>query len=113
MSYNPRHKSGLVYDGPERISHRALLKGTGATEKDMKKPLIAVVNSYTEINPGHVHLNPIADQVKLGIAAAGGLAREFNTIAVCDGIAMGHEGMKMSLPSRELIAFSIVFWVMR
>jgi dihydroxy-acid dehydratase len=107
MSYNPRHKSGLVYDGPERISHRALLKGTGVTEKDMKKPLIAVVNSYTEINPGHVHLNPIADQVKLGIAAAGGLAREFNTIAVCDGIAMGHEGMKMSLPSRELIADSI------
>jgi dihydroxy-acid dehydratase len=107
MSYNPRHKSSKVYDGPDRISHRALLKGTGVTEKDMKKPLIAVVNSYTDINPGHVHLNAIATQVKQGIAAAGGLPREFNTIAVCDGIAMGHEGMKMSLPSRELIADSI------
>jgi dihydroxy-acid dehydratase len=73
----------------------------------MRKPLIAVVNSYTEINPGHVHLNPLAEQVKLGISAAGGLPREFNTIAVCDGIVMGHDGMKMSLPSRELIADSI------
>jgi dihydroxy-acid dehydratase len=107
MSHNSRHKSSKVYDGPERISHRALLKGTGVTEEDMKKPLIAVVNSYTEINPGHVHLNPIADQVKMGISAAGGLPREFNTIAVCDGIVMGHDGMKMSLPSRELIADSI------
>ncbi|MCJ7731111.1 dihydroxy-acid dehydratase, partial [Candidatus Bathyarchaeota archaeon] len=104
MSHNSRHKSSNVYDGPERISHRALLKGTGATEEDMKKPLIAVVNSYTDINPGHVHLKPIAEQVKLGITAAGGLPREFNTIAVCDGIVMGHDGMKMSLPSRELIA---------
>ncbi len=107
MSHNPRHKSSQVYDGPDRISHRALLKGTGVTEEDMKKPLIAVVNSYTDINPGHVHLNPIAQQVKQGIAAAGGLPREFNTIAVCDGIVMGHDGMKMSLPSRELIADSI------
>jgi dihydroxy-acid dehydratase len=111
MSNDPRHKSSLVYDGPERISHRALLKGTGVTEEDMKKPLIAVVNSYTEINPGHVHLIPLADQVKLGISAAGGLPREFNTIAVCDGIVMGHDGMKMSLPSRELIADSIEIMV--
>ncbi|MFC1803348.1 dihydroxy-acid dehydratase [Thermoproteota archaeon] len=107
MSHNLRHKSSLVYDGPERLSHRALLKGTGVTEEDMKKPLIAVVNSFTEINPGHVHLNSIAEQVKKGISAAGGLPREFNTIAVCDGIVMGHDGMKMSLPSRELIADSI------
>jgi dihydroxy-acid dehydratase len=107
MNHNPRHKSSQVFDGPERISHRALLKGTGVTEEDMNKPLIAVVNSYTEINPGHVHLKPIAEQVKLGISSAGGLPREFNTIAVCDGIVMGHDGMKMSLPSRELIADSI------
>ena len=111
MSNDSRHKSSLVYDGPDRISHRALLKGTGVTEEDMKKPLIAVVNSYTEINPGHVHLIPLADQVKLGISAAGGLPREFNTIAVCDGIVMGHDGMKMSLPSRELIADSIEIMV--
>jgi len=107
MKQDPRHRSSQVYDGPERISHRALLKGTGALESDMKKPLIAIVNSYTEINPGHVHLNQIAEQVKLGVIEAGGFPREFNTIAVCDGIAMGHEGMKMSLPSRELIADSI------
>jgi len=96
-----------VYDGPERMSHRALLKGTGVVDSDLKKPLIAIANSWTEINPGHIHLDKIAEQVKLGVAAAGGVPREFNTIAVCDGIVMGHEGMRMSLPSRELIADSL------
>ena len=89
------------------MSHRALLKGTGVSVSDMKKPLIAIANSWTEINPGHIHLDKIAEQVKLGVAAAGGVPREFNTIAVCDGIVMGHEGMRMSLPSRELIADSL------
>ena len=107
MSHNIRHRSSKVYDGPERMSHRALLKGTGVSVSDMKKPLIAIANSWTEINPGHIHLDKIAEQVKLGVAAAGGIPREFNTIAVCDGIVMGHEGMKMSLPSRELIADSL------
>jgi dihydroxy-acid dehydratase len=107
MSYNIRHRSSKVYDGPERMSHRALLKGTGVSGSDLKKPLIAIANSWTEINPGHIHLDKIAEQVKLGVAAAGGVPREFNTIAVCDGIVMGHEGMKMSLPSRELIADSL------
>ncbi|MCW4049232.1 MAG: dihydroxy-acid dehydratase [Candidatus Bathyarchaeota archaeon] len=107
MSINPRHRSSKVYDGPDRMSHRSLLKGTGVSEEDMKKPLIAVANSFTEINPGHIHLDKLAEQIKLGIASAGGVPREFNTIAVCDGIVMGHEGMKMSLPSREVIADSV------
>ena len=107
MSHNLRHRSSKVYDGPERMSHRALLKGTGVVDSDLKKPLIAIANSWTEINPGHIHLDKIAEQVKLGVAAAGGVPREFNTIAVCDGIVMGHEGMRMSLPSRELIADSL------
>jgi dihydroxy-acid dehydratase len=111
MSVNPRKRSSRVYDGPDRLSHRSLLKGTGVAEEDMKKPLVAVANSFTEINPGHVHLDRIAEQVKLGIHSAGGVAREFNTIAVCDGIVMGHEGMKMSLPSREVIADSVEIMV--
>jgi len=111
MSVNPRHRSSKVYDGPDRLSHRSLLKGTGVAEEDMKKPLVAVANSFTEINPGHVHLRGLAEQVKLGVHAAGGVAREFNTIAVCDGIVMGHEGMKMSLPSREVIADSVEIMV--
>jgi len=114
MSVNPRHRSSKVYDGPDRpdrLSHRSLLKGTGVAEADMKKPLIAIANSFTEINPGHVHLDRLAEQVKLGVHAAGGVAREFNTIAVCDGIVMGHEGMKMSLPSREVIADSVEIMV--
>lgn len=111
MSVNPRHRSSKVYDGPDRLSHRSLLKGTGVVESDMKKPLVAIANSFTEINPGHVHLDKLAEQVKLGVHAAGGVAREFNTIAVCDGIVMGHEGMKMSLPSREVIADSVEIMV--
>src|SRR4030042_5140122 len=107
MSVNPRQRSSRVYDGPDRLSHRSLLKGTGVAEEDMRKPLVAIANSFTEINPGHVHLNRIAEQVKLGVHAAGGVAREFDTIAVCDGIVMGHEGRKRSLPSREVIADSV------
>ena len=107
MKSNSRHRSSKVYDGLDRLSHRALLKGTGFSDEDLKKPLIAIANSFTEINPGHVHLGKLAEQIKLGIAAAGGVSREFDTIAVCDGIVMGHEGMKMSLPSREVIADSV------
>ncbi len=111
MSVNPRHRSSKVYDGPDRLSHRSLLKGTGVSNEDLKKPLIAIANSFTEINPGHVHLGRLVEQIKLGVAAAGGVSREFNTIAVCDGIVMGHQGMKMSLPSREVIADSLEIMV--
>ncbi len=91
----------------ERSSHRALLKSLGLTDEDMTKPFIGIANSYTNIVPGHVHLRAIGEAVKEGILAAGGTPFEFNTIAVCDGIAMGHEGMRYSLPSRELIADSV------
>jgi len=97
----------MVKKGVEKSPHRALLKALGLTNKDIAKPFIGVANSYTNIVPGHIHLNQIADAVKAGVTAAGGTPFEFNTIAVCDGIAMGHEGMRYSLPSRELIADSV------
>lgn len=86
---------------------RCLLYADGIDEKDIDRPFIAVVNSFNEINPGHIHLQKLGQKVKDGIRAAGGVPLEFHTIAVCDGIAMGHEGMKYSLPSRETIADSI------
>lgn len=90
---------------------RALLYSTGLDEKDLGKPMIAVVNSFTEMVPGHFHLREIADFVKQGILQAGGIPREFNTIALCDGICQGHKGMSYTLPSRELIADSIEMMV--
>jgi len=100
-------RSDSVKRGLERAPHRALLKCLGVTDLDMDKPLIAVVNSFTEIVPGHMHLNQIAKFVKDGVRSAGGVPFEFNTIAICDGLVMGHEGMHYSLPSRELIADSV------
>ena len=84
--------------------HRALLRATGVQEEDFKKPFVAIVNSYVDIVPGHVHLQDFGKLVKDAVRAAGGVPFEFNTIGVDDGIAMGHAGMKYSLPSRELIA---------
>jgi dihydroxy-acid dehydratase len=86
---------------------RCLLYADGLDEKDIDRPFIAVVNSFNEITPGHIHLQTLGQKVKEGIRAAGGIPLEFHTIAVCDGIAMGHEGMRYSLPSRETIADSI------
>jgi dihydroxy-acid dehydratase len=100
-------RSDIVKKGVEKTPHRALLKALGLTDKDIAKPFIGVANSYTNIVPGHIHLNQSAAAVKAGVTAAGGTPFEFNTIAVCDGIAMGHEGMRYSLPSRELIADSV------
>ena len=100
-------KSDVVKKGIERAPHRSLLYALGCTKSDFDKPFIGVVNSFTEIVPGHMHLNEIARAVKDGVRSAGGVPFEFNTIAVCDGIAMNHEGMKYSLPSRELIADSV------
>ncbi len=100
-------RSNLVKAGIERAPHRALLKATGVSDADMKKPFIAVVNSYVDIIPGHVHLQSFARLIKDAIRAAGGVPFEFNTIGVDDGIAMGHSGMKYSLPSREIIADSV------
>jgi dihydroxy-acid dehydratase len=100
-------RSDEMKRGPERAPHRALLKALGLTDREIDKPFIGVANSFTTIVPGHIHLNEIASAVKTGIVAAGGTPFEFNTIAVCDGLAMGHEGMRYSLPSRELIADSV------
>ncbi len=97
-------RSDLIKSGFERAPHRALLKATGVTDADMAKPFIAIVNSYVDIVPGHVHLQSFGKLVKDAVRAAGGVPFEFNTIGVDDGIAMGHLGMKYSLPSRELIA---------
>jgi len=102
-----RWRSSRVLDGLERGIHRSLLKGVGLTDEELRRPLIAIVNSWNEIVPGHFHLKLLAEMVKRGVLEAGGTPLEFNTIAVCDGIAMGHEGMRMSLPSREIIADSI------
>jgi dihydroxy-acid dehydratase len=97
-------RSDIIKKGFERAPHRALLRATGVKEADFNKPFIAVANSYVDIVPGHVHLQAFGKLVKNAIRAAGGVPFEFNTIAVDDGIAMGHGGMKYSLPSRELIA---------
>ncbi|NLH09068.1 MAG: dihydroxy-acid dehydratase [Chloroflexi bacterium] len=97
-------RADQITRGVERAPHRALLKATGVRDEDMGKPFIAVVNSYVDIVPGHVHLQGFGKLVKEAVRAAGGVPFEFNTIGVDDGIAMGHEGMKFSLPSRELIA---------
>jgi dihydroxy-acid dehydratase len=97
-------RSDLIKSGFERAPHRALLKATGVTDADMGKPFIAIVNSYVDVVPGHVHLQSFGKVVKEAVRAAGGVPFEFNTIGVDDGIAMGHLGMKYSLPSRELIA---------
>ena len=98
--------------GPERAPHRSLFIADGFTEWEMQRPVIGIANSFNEIIPGHIHLDKVVDAVKAGIYTAGGTPMVFNTIGVCDGIAMNHEGMKYSLPSRELIADSIEIMAM-
>jgi dihydroxy-acid dehydratase len=100
-------RSDTVKKGYARAPHRALFYAMGLTDREMNQPFIGVVNSFSEVIPGHIHLRQIADAVKGGIRSAGGTPFEVNTIGVCDGIAMGHSGMKYSLPSRELIADSV------
>ncbi len=100
-------RSKKITQGLEKAPHRSLLHALGLTKEELKKPLIGVVNAANEIIPGHIHLDKIAQAVKTGIQMAGGVAIEFPVIGVCDGIAMNHEGMHYSLPSRELIADSI------
>ncbi|MDR7871557.1 MAG: dihydroxy-acid dehydratase [Tissierellaceae bacterium] len=97
-----------IYSGPERVEARSLLYATGKLEEEIgRKPLIGIVNSFNEIVPGHFHLRTLAEQAKLGVASGGGIPVEFPAIAVCDGIAMSHVGMRYPLASRELIADSI------
>jgi dihydroxy-acid dehydratase len=104
-------RSDRIKKGIARAPHRALLHAVGVSRQDFSKPFIGVVNSFNEIVPGHIHLRSIADAVKAGVRSQGGVPFEFNTIGVCDGIAMNHPGMKYSLPSRELIADSVEIMV--
>ena len=100
-------KSKSVKEGIEKSPHRSLMKAVGLTDEEISKPLIGVVNTFNEIVPGHKHLREVAEAVKKGVIMEGGTPLEFPAIAVCDGIAMNHEGMKYSLVSRELIADSV------
>jgi dihydroxy-acid dehydratase len=100
-------KSDVVKRGMERAPHRSLLYAVGCTRTEMDKSFVGIINSFSEIVPGHIHLRDIAEAVKAGVRSGGGVPFEVNTIAVCDGIAMNHPGMKYSLPSRELIADSV------
>jgi len=100
-------RSDRVKKGIERAPHRALLRAVGVCRDDFSKPFVGVVNSFNEVVPGHIHLRSIAEAVKAGVRSEGGVPFEFNTIGICDGIAMNHPGMKYSLPSRELIADSV------
>jgi len=99
-------KSDVVKKGIERAPHRSLLYALGCSRSDMDRPFVGIINSYSEIVPGHIHLRDLAQEVKEGVREGGGVPFEVNTIAVCDGIVMNHPGMKYSLPSRQLIADS-------
>ena len=100
-------RSDTVKKGVERTPHRALLKAVGVTDEDLGKPFIGIANAWNDIVPGHKHLRELAGRIRQGIREAGGVPFEFGVIGICDGIAMGHEGMAFSLPSREIIADSV------
>jgi dihydroxy-acid dehydratase len=100
-------RSDTVKKGVERTPHRALLKAVGVTDADMGRPFIGIANAWNDIVPGHKHLRDLANHIRQGIREAGGVPFEFGVIGICDGIAMGHEGMAYSLPSREIIADSV------
>jgi dihydroxy-acid dehydratase len=102
-----KKRSDMLTKGEARSANRALLRSLGLTDSDLEKPFVGVINTWSEIHPGHVHLRSLAEAAKQGIRAGGGVPFEVNTIGLCDGIAQGHEGMKRILPSRNLIADSI------
>lgn len=111
MSDKHDRPSTEIWEGPARAPHRSLLRALGLASEDRDRPLIGIANSYTELVPGHLHLRSLAEQVKYGVWQAGGVPLEFNTIGVCDGIAMNHAGMNYSLVSREIIADSVEIMV--
>jgi dihydroxy-acid dehydratase len=100
-------RSSIMTTGLEKAPHRSLLHALGLTREEMQRPLVGVVNSANEVVPGHIHLHTIAQAVKSGVRSAGGTPMEFPAIGICDGLAMNHQGMRYSLPSREIIADSI------
>src|SRR5579872_2865881 len=107
----PPYRSRTSTHGRNMAGARGLWRATGMKDGDFGKPIIAIANSFTQFVPGHVHLKDLGQLVAREVEAAGGVAKEFNTIAVDDGIAMGHDGMLYSLPSRELIADAVEFMV--
>src|SRR5437867_4198833 len=107
MASQSKHRSRDLVDGPSRAPARAMLKAVGFTDDDLARPLVGVANTWIEVMPCNYHLRRLSEKVKAGVRAAGGTPIEYNTIAVSDGIAMGTEGMKASLVSREVIADSI------
>jgi dihydroxy-acid dehydratase len=107
MALNPKHKSRVILEGPDRAPARSYLKGIGFSEGDLAKPIVGIANTWIETMPCNFHLRELAVKVKEGVRAAGGTPMEFNTVAISDGITMGTEGMKASLVSREIIADSI------
>ena len=107
----PEYRSRTSTEGRNMAGARALWRATGMQDEDFEKPIIAISNSFTQFVPGHVHLKDLGQLVAREIEEAGGVAKEFNTIAVDDGIAMGHDGMLYSLPSRDLIADSVEYMV--
>src|SRR5579872_3133110 len=107
----PPYRSRTTTHGRNQAGARGLWRATGMKDSDFGKPIVSVVTGFTQFDPGHVHLKDLGQMVAREIEAAGGVAKEFNTIAVDDGIAMGHGGMLYSLPSRELIADSVEYMV--
>ena len=105
--FDMRHKSRIILDGVDRAGARAMLKGTGFDDEDLKRPIIGVANTWIETMPCNLGLRTLARHVKEGVRAAGGMPQEMNTIAISDGMTMGTEGMKTSLVSREVIADSV------
>src|SRR5947207_9950752 len=107
MSFDPRHQSHVLLDGPDRAAARSYFKAIGFTDDDLKKPLVGVAHCWIEVTPCNWNHQKLAEKVKEGIRAAGGTPIKYNTVSVTDGIAMGTEGMKASLVSREVVADSI------
>lgn len=99
--------SDNVKKGVQRAPHRSLLRACGLEDEDFEKPFVGIANSFTEIVPGHIHLRELVEYVKEGIREAGGVPFEFNTMAICDGIAMNHDGMRYSLASREIVVSTV------
>src|SRR5687768_673243 len=107
LGNNLKHKSWAVTEGPERAPHRSMFRAMGMGDREINQPFVGVASSWNEVTPCNIHLNQLAASVKEGVRAAAGTPIEFCTIAVSDAISMGHEGMKASLVSRELIADSV------
>lgn len=107
MSENLKRRSSMLTDGDNRAPNRAMLRAVGFTDEDFKKPMIGIASLWAEITPCNVHLDKLATRVKEGVRVAGGIGQIYGTITVSDGISMGHDGMRYSLPSREVIADSI------